>query len=101
MARKFPFEFDFDEDADPVEELHRLRVATMKHFKTLDAIMDYHRTQPTASEMLAELREEIAEEEAKAKAKADKAARPRKARSAKSGDAPAKRRKTAKRLTYA
>ncbi len=90
MARKFPFKFDFDEDADPVEELHRLRVATMKHFKTLDAIMEYHRTMPTAKKMLAELEEEIAENKAKA------------ARSQKAGKTktPAARRKTAKRLTY-
>ncbi len=61
MARKFPFKFDFNEDADPVEELHRLRVATAQHFKTLDAIMEYHGAAPTAREMIAELHAEIAE----------------------------------------
>ena len=69
MARKFPFEFDFNEDAEPVEELNRLRVATAKHFKTLDAYWDYLRTVPTAEEMLAEIKAEIAEEETKTKAK--------------------------------
>lgn len=65
MARKFPFEFDFNEDADPVEELHRLRVATTKHFKTLDAIMEYHRTAPSIKELIADLDEEIAKKKAK------------------------------------
>jgi hypothetical protein len=97
MARKFPFKFDFDEDADPVDELHRLRVASSKHFKTVDALMDYCNSLPTVEEMLAELREEIAEEKAKAEAKA---ARPRKITAAKK-PAPARRRKTAKRLAPA
>lgn len=65
MACKFPFEFDFDENADPVEELHRLRIATAKHFKTLKAIMEYHRSTPPIKELIAELDEKIAEKKAK------------------------------------
>lgn len=91
MARKFPFKFDFDEDADPVEEIHRLRVATAKHFKTLDAIVEYHRTAPTAKEMIAELKEEIAEKKTKQA----------KAGTAKIAKKPVRKRKTAKRLSHA
>ncbi len=65
MARKFPFKFNFDEDADPVEELHRLRVAAARHFKTVDAIMDYCNTLPSPAETLAELKEEIAAKQAR------------------------------------
>ncbi len=74
MARKFPFEFDFNEDADPVEELHRLREASMKHFKTLDALMEYHRTMPTHKEFAADVAEEIADAKEKEAAEARKEA---------------------------
>lgn len=87
MARKRPFKFDFDEDADPVEELHRLRAATMKHFKTLDALMEYYRSTPPVEEILAELEKEIAENKAKD-------ARPKKVKTT-------RRRKTAKRPVHA
>ncbi len=46
MANKKEFHFDFNEDAEPVEELHRRRVAMMKHFKTLKAVMEYIDSQP-------------------------------------------------------
>jgi len=104
MARKFPFKFDFNEDADPVDELHRLRVATAKHFKTLDAYMEYLRTVPTAKEMIAELKAEIAEKKAKAtpsrkvKATPRTTAAPRKAVAART---PTRRQKTTKRLVHA
>ncbi len=97
MAHKRPFKFDFNEDADPVEELHRLRVATTKHFKTIEAIMEYHRSTPSVEELIADLDREIAENKAKAEAKA---ARSRKAKSVKK-TIPARQRKTAKRLTPA
>ncbi len=86
MARKFPFKFNFDEDADPVEELHRLRVAAAKHFKTVDAIMDYCNTLPSPAETLAELKAEIAAKQAPSG----------KVRAA----APARRRKPAKRPAH-
>ncbi len=53
------FHFDFNEDAEPVEELHRLRVATARHFKTIEAIVEYDRTLPSAKEMIAELKGKI------------------------------------------
>jgi hypothetical protein len=61
MARK-KFHFDFDEEAEPVDELHRYRVALMEHFKTLEAVMEYIDSAPTAEEFLAKL---DAEEEKK------------------------------------
>lgn len=87
MARKKEFHFDFNEDADPVEELHRLRAATAEHFKTMEALMEYHRSTPSVKEIIAELDEEIARKKAK------------EARSARTGTAKrsAGRRKTAKR----
>lgn len=66
MVRKFPLEFDFNEDTDPVEELHRLRVATTKHFKTLDAIIEYHRSAPSIQEIKARLETGVAQKNAKA-----------------------------------
>ncbi len=88
MARK-EFCFDFNEDAEPVEELHRLRVATTKHFKTIEAIVEYDRSLPTAKEMIVELKAEIA-------AQKPRAASPR-ARKGKTASRPAVRRKTANR----
>jgi hypothetical protein len=64
MTRKFPFKFDFNEDADPVDELHRLRVATTKHFKTLDALVEYYRSTPSIKELIAEIDAEITGEKA-------------------------------------
>lgn len=90
MTRK-DFHFNFNEDADPVEELHRLRVATTKHFKTLDAIMEYHRTAPSIEEVKARLEAEIAK----------KQTRPIASPAPKASQKPAKRRKPAKRLTHA
>lgn len=68
MTRK-AFHFDFNEDADPVEELHRLRVARTRHFKTIDALVAHDRAHPvpTAREMIAELEAEIAEKKARKK----------------------------------
>ncbi len=73
MARKKKeFHFDFNEDADPVEELHRLRVATVKHFKTFEALAEYHSSVRPVEVILADLDEKIArerEEEARAASK--------------------------------
>ncbi len=69
MARK-EFQFDFNEDADPVEELHRLRVAMTKHFKTIEAFMEYIRATPTAEEFLAQTAPEAQKPKPKATAKA-------------------------------
>jgi hypothetical protein len=90
MTRK-DFHFDFDEEADPVEELHRLRVATARHFKTRDALMEYYRSTPPIEEIKARLETEIAEKKARAV----------RARNAESSERPARRRKTAKSLTPA
>jgi hypothetical protein len=75
MARE-EFDFDFCEDADPVQELHRLRVAAAKHFKTMKATLEYLRSVPTAEEFLARL-------DAKAQAKAPKAAQPKSSKTTK------------------
>ncbi len=53
MARK-EFHFDFNEDAEPCEELHRLRVAMLEHFKTTKALQEYLRSTPTPKEFLAQ-----------------------------------------------
>ncbi len=90
MARK-GFHFDFDEDADPVEELHRLRVATAKHFKTPEALLEYYNSVPPIEEIKARLRAEIA-------AKKAGVARPRTAKPIKK---PSGQRKPAKRLSHA
>lgn len=83
MARK-DFQFDFNEDAEPVEELHRLRMAAAKHFKTIEAIVEYDRALPTAGEMIAKLKAEAA-------------------RSRKTGtvEKTSRQRRTAKRLVHA
>lgn len=60
------FRFDFNEDAEPVEELHRLRVAMTEHFKTVEALVEYDRSLPTAKEMIAELKAETAGQKVKA-----------------------------------
>lgn len=90
MTRK-DFHFNFNEDADPVEELHRLRVATTKHFKTLDAIMEYHRTAPSIEEIKARLEAEIAKKQTE----------PTTSRTPKTLKKPTGRQKVAKRLTHA
>ena len=64
MAHK-DFRFDFNEDADPVDELHRLRAAKTKHSKTMSAYMEYLRATPTVKELIAELDGEIAKKGAK------------------------------------
>ena len=66
MTNEKDFHFDFNEDADPVDELHRLRVATTRRFKTMKEHLEYLRATPTAQEMLAELDAEIARKKAKA-----------------------------------
>jgi hypothetical protein len=65
MARK-DFPFDFNEDADPVDEIHRLRVAAARHFKTMKEHLEYLHATPTAEECLAELDAEIAAQRARA-----------------------------------
>jgi hypothetical protein len=91
MARK-DFHFDFDEDADPVEELHRLRVATAKHFKTDEALLEYYNSVPPIEEIRARLKAEIA---------AQKVAGTDSPRKTKTAKKPAARKKTAKRLVHA
>ena len=92
MARK-DFRFDFNEDADPVDELHRLRVAMTRHFKTNEEHWAYIRATPTVKEMIAELDAEIA-------AKKVKATPSRKAKATTTKTA-ATRRKASKRLAHA
>ena len=65
-SNKKDFHFDFNEDADPVDELHRLRVATSRHYKTAEAYWEHLRKVPTAKEILARLNAEIARRNAKA-----------------------------------
>lgn len=62
MTSNKEFHFDFDETADPVDELHRLRAAKTKHFKTMDAYMEYLHDTPTVQEMIARLDAKIVEE---------------------------------------
>jgi len=90
MARK-KFHFDFNEDAEPVEELHRFRVAVAEHFKTTEAIMAYVRSAPTAEEFLAGLDAEKKKTESKT---------PRR-RKAQATGTPRARRKSASRLVHA
>ena len=66
------FHFEFNEDANPVDELHRLRLASGRHFKTMTERLEYFRATPTAKEILARLDAEIARKKAKAAAKADR-----------------------------
>ena len=87
------FHFDFNEDADPADELHRLRAAKTKHFKTMDAYMEYLRVTPTVKEMIAELDAEIVKKTAKA-------APSRKVKATTTKTA-ATRRKASKRLAHA
>ena len=67
-AKDFPF--DFNEDADPVDELHRLRLASGRRFKTMKERLEYFRATPSVQEILAEVDAEIARKKAKAAAKA-------------------------------
>jgi len=76
------FHFNFNEDADPVDELHRLRVAMGRHFKTMDAYVENLRKTPTAKEILARLDAEIAEKKAKAARPSRKPSAPRHRRNA-------------------
>ncbi len=62
------FHFDFNEDAEPVEELHRLRAAMTKHFTTSKEHWEYLRATPTVRDVLAELAMEIRKKETKPKA---------------------------------
>ncbi len=77
MARK-EFQFDFNEDADPVDELHRLRVAMTKHFKTMEALMEYIHSAPTAEEFLAQTAPEAQKPKPKARTKAPAGTRAKK-----------------------
>ncbi len=90
MARK-EFHFDFNEDAEPVEELHRLRVATAKHFKTSEALLEYYNSVPPIEEIRARLQAEVA---------AKKAAGGGRGRKAKAVKKTGGRGKTAQRLTH-
>ncbi len=64
MKRKDDFHFDFNEDAEPVAELHRMRAAMAKRFKTTQALCEYFRSTPSLKELIAELQSEIDEEKA-------------------------------------
>ncbi len=44
------FTFDFDENAEPVAELHRMRAAMAKHFKTPEALFAHYRSLPQTVE---------------------------------------------------
>ena len=58
------FEFDFNEDAEPVGEIHRLRVAMSRHFKTVEEHFAYLRSTPSAEEMIAQLQSDISKAKA-------------------------------------
>ncbi len=90
MARK-KFHFDFNEDAEPVEELHRYRAAVAEHFKTMEAIGEYIRSAPTAKEFLAKLDAEEKKKQQKTAAR----------RSAKPAAKPRGQRKASKRPAHA
>ena len=90
MARK-EFHFDFNEDAEPVEELHRYRIAVAEHFKTMESIGEYIRSTPTVKEILAQWDAEEKKTLSKAPAR----------RSAKSAAKPLGKRKTAARAVHA
>lgn len=77
MKRKDDFHFDFNEDAEPVEELHRLRMALTKHFKTNQEHWDYMWSTPSREEIIADLERKITLKRAAEKKAAS--ARPRKA----------------------
>ncbi len=93
MTRK-DFHFVLNEDADPVEELHRLRRATTKQFKTMDAYMKYLHDTPSIQEMIAELDAEIAKKKTKSPSS-------RTSRKNKTAQKPAGKRKASQRLTHA
>ncbi len=78
MARK-EFHFDFNEDAEPCEELHRLRVAMLEHFKTTKALQESLRSTPTPKEFLAQwdAEEKKTHSKAAAHSRAKSAAKPR------------------------
>lgn len=90
MAHK-EFRFDFNEDADPVEELHRLRVAATKHLKTMKATLKFLHSVPTAEEFLAK-------SDAKGRKQTPQTTQFRKSKNTRN---PAMRRKTAKRTARA
>ncbi len=73
------------------EELHRYRVALMEHFKTLEAVMEYIHSEPTAEEFPAQL-------DAGEKQKQPKAANRRRVKPAAK---PRGQRKTGKRPAHA
>ncbi|MDR1745406.1 MAG: hypothetical protein LBS30_06610 [Planctomycetota bacterium] len=100
MKRKDDFHFDFNEDAEPVEELHRMRVAMAKHFKTTKALADYLWSTPSQQELIARLQAEDDRKKTKTKAakKELKSAKPKKIASRKKAPA---RRKSAKSPTHA
>ena len=52
------FKFDFNEDAEPVAELHRYREAKARHFKTPEAEREYTSLTPSATVLLRELKRE-------------------------------------------
>ena len=98
MARK-EFHFDFNEDAEPVEELHRLRVAMAEHFKTMEALGDYIRSTPSAKEILARWDAEEKAGKKAGKKKASSASTGR--RRAKPASTPRRKRKPAARAVHA
>ena len=69
------FDFDFNEDAEPVSEIHRMRRAFAKRFKTREEQKAYYDAVPSVAEMIAGLDEEIAAEKRQAKKTAAKPSR--------------------------
>ncbi len=96
MKRKDDFHFDFNEDAEPVAELHRLRMAMTKHFKTNQEHWDYIWSTPPIEELIAEVKAEIAQKNAEAARKEAKAAK-RKAAPSASRKATSKKKTPARR----
>jgi hypothetical protein len=56
------FKFDYNEDAEPCSEIHRMRIAMRRHFKTDEAYYDYVARTPSAEDLLAELSRRAAAE---------------------------------------
>ena len=71
------FKFDFNEQAEPCEELHRMRVAQMKHFNTLEAYHAHLRKMPSTEDILAELDRRIAAKKKLEQQPAKRTVRPR------------------------
>ena len=62
LRKEFREQFTFNEDAEPVAELHRYRAALEKFLGTPELWDDYVHSTPPADVLLAELEAQMAEE---------------------------------------